>query len=155
MPGAAFESNPTRDVGRHPEDVEVVAAAFLQGALAVHLPGHLSRQEQHGNSVRPGGGEAGHRVGDARAGRDEDDGDLSGGARVAAGREHRAGLVLRGDDLDLGVVEQRVEDRRDGPAGETEHHLHPALRQDVDEDVRRAACRGGAWAEGGRQLFDR
>ena len=47
-------------------------------------------------SVRPGDG-----VGGAGAGRDEDDADLAGGARIAFGRMHGALLVPDEDVLHL------------------------------------------------------
>ena len=80
-------------------------------------------------------GQAGHRIGGAGAGGDEDAADLAGRAGIALRRMDGALLVAHQDVAHLVLVEQRVVDRQHGAAGIAEHVLDALVGERLDHHL--------------------
>ncbi len=129
---------------------------FLKGVQADGGRGHLTGDDHHGNAVHVRGGDAGDRVGDARARGDERHAHLARGARVAVGGVHRGLLVAHQHVLDAFLLEERVVDGQHGAAGVTPDVLDAFGLQGLDEDFRAAEFLGGlagCGCGGGRGQF--
>src|SRR6185312_1164687 len=125
--------------------------AFLERVLADRLGGHLPRDHHQRDRVHVRRGDAGHRVGDARAARDESDARLAGGARVTVGRMQRALLVPREDVLEVALLpRERVVDVQYRPARIAEYELDALFLQAADDDF--GARQGFAGFREGREL---
>ncbi len=91
--------------------------AFLEGVQANGMRGHLSRDDDHGNRVHVGRGNAGHGIGQAwPAGHNTDTG-LFARARVSVSRVNSRLLVSHQNVLDLVLFEDFVVDVEHGPTG--------------------------------------
>jgi hypothetical protein len=110
--------------------------AFLEGVLTDRMRGHLAAQDDHRHRVHVGRGDAGHGVGDPRAGGDQAHADPFGGARVGIGRVDR-GLFMANEDVFefLGGV-QRVVDIQDGATGVAEDVLDALFLKTADDNFR-------------------
>ena len=97
-----------------------------------HLAGDAHQRDRIHHRV----GEPGDCVGRAGAGRDEQDADLAGRARIALGGVGRALLVAHEDVADLFLVEDRVIDRQHRAAGIAEDDIDALILQRFDDHFR-------------------
>jgi hypothetical protein len=91
--------------------------ALLEGIQANGGRGHLAGDDHHRNAVHVGRGNAGDRIGDARAGGDQRHTDVARGARIAVGRMHGRLFVAHQHVLDGVLLVESVVDVQDGTAG--------------------------------------
>ena len=95
---------------------------------------HLAGQHDNGDRIHVRRRDAGHRVGDAGAGRHEGDADLVAGARIAIRRVDRALLVPDQHVLDLFLLGKLVVDVEDRAARIAEDVLDALLFQAAEDD---------------------
>ncbi len=116
--------------------------AFLERVVADQVRRHLAGDADQRNGIHQGVGQAGNGVRRARAGSDEDDADLAGGARIALGCMHRAAFLADENVADLVLLEQLVIDRQHGAAGIAEEHFHTLIAERLDHHLgaRHRAC---------------
>ncbi len=93
---------------------------------------HLSRDADERDRVTKRVREAGHRIGGAGAGGDQDATDLAGRARIAFRRVDGALFVPHQDVLDLLLREDGVVDRQHRAARVAEQMLHALIRHRAD-----------------------
>ncbi len=118
-------------LGAGPRDADRVA--FLEGVVADQVRRHLPGDDHQRDGVAQCIGQAGDRVGGARAGRHQHAADLAGRARVALGRVHGALLVTHEHMLQaVRLLEQRIVDRQHGTARIAEQMLHALVGERLD-----------------------
>ncbi len=105
---------------------------LLEGHLLLLGEGVAAADDDHGDAVDEGVGDAGDDVGDARAGRDDGNARAAGGAGPGVGHVAGGLLVARVDDADA-VVPAGLKDGVDVPAVEGEDVLHPLPLQHPGE----------------------
>ena len=120
-------------LGAGPRDADRVA--FLEGVVADEMGRHLAGDADERDRIHQRIGEAGHRIGGARARGDEHDAGLAGRARIAFGRMGGALLVAHQDVLHLLLLEDLVIDRQHRAARIAEHMLDPLVRQRLQHDL--------------------
>jgi len=108
--------------------------AFLERIQPDGVGRHLAGDHHERDGIHVGGGDAGHRIGDAGPGGHERHAHLVGGASVAVGGVHRALLVTHQDVLDLVLLEQLVVDEQHGAPGVAEHVFDPLFLQAAHHD---------------------
>ena len=108
--------------------------AFLERVLADGVGRHLAGEDHHRDRIHVRGGDAGHRVGDARAGRHQRDADLVRRARIAVGGVDRALFVPHQDVLELVLLEDFVVDVEHRAARIAEDVLDAFFLQAADDD---------------------
>jgi hypothetical protein len=91
--------------------------ALLKGVVADEVRRHLPGDDDQRDRIAQGVGQAGDRIGGARAGSDQHGADLAGRARIALGRMHGALFVPHQDVLHFVLLKQRVVDRQHRAAG--------------------------------------
>ena len=109
---------------------------LLEGVVADQVRRHLAGQANDGNGIHQRVGEPRYRVGGAGTGRHQHHADLAGGARVALGRVHGAGLLADQDVAERVLIENGVIDRQYGAARITEDLRHALIDQAFQEDFR-------------------
>ena len=114
------------------------AVDFLERVAPDRVTRHLTGDDHHRCGVHVGGGDAGHRVGRARAGGDEHDAGPAGHPRVAVRHVGRALFVAHQDVLDVLLLVQRVVDVKDRAPGVPEYVPNPVVLEKSDDDLR--AC---------------
>jgi hypothetical protein len=128
---------------RHVLDQEVVLHAragnadrvgFLKRVVADQVRRYLAGDHHHRDRVHVRGGDAGHGVGGAGAGRDQHHARLTGGARVAVGRVRGRLLVAHQDVLDVLLAVQGVVDVQHGATRVAEYVPHALIAQETDDD---------------------
>ncbi len=118
-------------LGARPRDADGVA--FLERVVADQMGRHLPGDDDQRDRVAQRIGQAGDRVGRARARRHQHAADLAGRARIAFGGVHRALLVAHQDVADAVLrLEQRVVDRQHRAAGIAEDVLHALIGERLD-----------------------
>ena len=117
-------------LGARPRDADGVA--FLEGVVADQMGRHLAGDADQRDRIHQRVGEAGHRVGRARARGHQHAADFAGRARVAFRRVRRALLVPHQNVLDLVLREQRVVDRQHRAARIAEQMLHALIVERLD-----------------------
>ena len=120
------------DRGRDVEDVGLLESIFAQ-----HPAHRLAAEDDHRNAVHLRRHEAGDGVASARAGGDENDGGLAGGAGVAV--SHVNGTLLMADENELHVRLhglQRIKDRDGRATGVAEDILNAEIGEGFDERLR-------------------
>ena len=118
-------------LGAGPRDADRVA--FLEGVVADQVGRHLPGDDHQRDGVAQCIGQAGDRVGGARAGRHQHAADLAGRARIAFRRMHGALLVAHQHMLQaVRLLEQRVVDRQHGTARIAEQMLHALVGERLD-----------------------
>ena len=91
--------------------------ALLERIEADGVCRHLPGDDHHGNAVHVGRGDAGDRVGDARAGRHERNAHITGGAGIAIRRMNGRLLMAHQNVLNRLLLEKSVVDVQHGTAG--------------------------------------
>ena len=119
----------------HRDDVDVLARRLLRGALAKRVARGLAGDDEHRDAVCEGAGHAGHEVGGAGARRAGADREASADAGVPVGHEGGALLVLAHDQTDAVVVLDRLEERMEQAAGDTEDDADAFRLEIVQKDV--------------------
>ncbi len=132
-----------------PGDADGVA--LLEGVEADRRRRHLAGDDHHRDRVHVGGGDPGHGIGDARAGRDQGDADLAGRPGIAVGRMHRRLLVPDQHVLDRLLLVERVVDVEDRAAGVAPEVLDVFCLQAADQDFGAVRLAFGGGARGGRR----
>ncbi len=124
-----------QEVVLHARPGDADRVALLERVLADGVRRDLTRDHDHRDRIHVGGGDAGDRVGHARAAGDEADPDLLRGTRVRIGRVDRCLLVPHEDVLDLLLLEERVVNVEDGPAGVPEEVLDAFFLKAAHDDL--------------------
>jgi hypothetical protein len=127
--------------------------ALLESVQADGRDGDLAGDDDHGDAVHVGRGNAGHGIGHAGSGGDQRHADIAGGAGVAVGRVDGRLLVAHQHVLDGVLLVKRVVDVQHGTTGVTPDVLDAFGLQGLDEDFRSAEFLGGG--TGGRGLGGR
>ena len=94
--------------------------ALLEGIQANGVGGHLARDDDHGDGVHVGRGNARDRIREARATGHNADARLLARSRIGVGRMHGGLFVPHEDVLDLVLLENFVVDVENGPTGVSE-----------------------------------
>jgi len=108
--------------------------AFLEGVLANGVARHLAGNHHHRNGVHVCGGQAGHRIGDARSGSDQRHAHFVRAARVRIGGMDSGLLMANEDVLEFVLLEDGVVDIEDGAAGISENVFYAFLSEAADND---------------------
>src|SRR5574337_95549 len=95
---------------------------LLEGVVADKRRGHLPGENNHGDRVHVGRGNAGDRVRGPRPRRDDDDAGPARGPRVPVGHVDRA-LLVPHQYVPHGRVEERVVDGQHRASGEAEYRI--------------------------------
>ena len=127
--------------GAGPGDADGVA--FLEGVVADQMRRHLPGEDDDGDRVAERVGQAGHRVGRARTGRDQNRADLAGRARIAFGGVHGALLVPHQNMVHFVLLKQRVVDRQHCTARIAKKMLDALIGQCRDHHFRAGHFRHG------------
>ncbi len=130
-----------------PRDAHGVA--FLEGIQADRRRGHLAGDDDHGNRIHVGRRDAGHRVGEARAGGHQRHAHVARGARIAVRRVHGRLLVPYQHVLDGVLLVEGVVDVEHRPARVAPHVLHAFGLQCLDEDLGPHEVLGSSGGAGG------
>ncbi len=109
--------------------------AFLEGVRADQRRRDLARDADERDGIHQRVLQGRHRIGRAGTGCDQHDARLAGGAGIALGRVAGALLVADQDVLDLGLLEQRVVDGKDGAAGIAEEMLDAVVLHRLDHHL--------------------
>ena len=89
---------------------------FLEGVVADQRGRHLAGEDHQRNGIHVGGGDAGHRIGDAGAGGDQHHAGLAAGAGIAIGGVNGGLLVAHQDVLDVLLVVEVIVNMQHGTA---------------------------------------
>ena len=117
-------------LGARPGDAGRVA--LLEGVVADQVCRHLAAEDHQRHAVHQRIGDAGHGVGGAGPGGDDDHADLAGRARVALGCVHRAALLTDQNVADVVLLKQLVVYREDGAAGISEYIRDALIDERLD-----------------------
>ncbi|MDT4858074.1 hypothetical protein FQZ97_925250 [compost metagenome] len=109
--------------------------AFLEGVLADGRSRHLPADDDHGDGIHVGGGDAGDGIGHARSAGHEADADLLRRARIGIGGVHGGLLVTNQDMLEFVLLENRVVDVKHRAAGVAENVFHAFIGQAAHDDI--------------------
>ncbi len=114
-------------LGAGPGDADSVA--FLEGIVADEMGGHLAGDADKGNGVEHCIRQRRHHVGRARAGRNEGDARLAGGAGIAFGRMAGALLVAHQDMLKSFLLNDLIIDGKHCTARVAEDRINSLVFQ--------------------------
>src|SRR5690606_13122836 len=109
--------------------------AFLERVFAYGRSGHLPADDDHGNRIHVGRGNAGDGIGDARTAGDDAHAHLLRCARVRIGGVHGSLLVTNQNVLELVLLENRVVDVQHRAAGIAENVLDAFFGQAAHDDI--------------------
>ncbi|KAK72916.1 hypothetical protein L573_2108 [Bordetella holmesii H620] len=109
--------------------------AFLEGILADGRSRHLAADDDHGDGVHVGGGDAGDGIGDARTAGHQAYAHFLRGARVRVGGVHGSLLVTHQNVLEFVLLENRVVDVKHRAARVAENVFHAFFGQAAHDDV--------------------
>ena len=107
---------------------------FLKRIFANRARRHLTTDDHHRDRIEVGGGDAGHRVGQAGSGGDQADADLLARSRVPVRSMGCALLMTHQDVLDLVLLENFVVKVEHGAARIAKQELDLLLLQAFDDD---------------------
>ncbi|KAG0770979.1 hypothetical protein G6F22_016901 [Rhizopus arrhizus] len=99
------------------------------------LTGHLPADDDHGDGIHIGGGDAGDGIGHARAAGHEADADLLRRARIGIGGVHGSLLVTNQDMLKFVLLEDSFVDVKNCAAGIAENEFHALIGQAAHDDI--------------------
>ena len=108
--------------------------ALLESIQANRWRGHLAGNDDHGNGVHVGRGDAGDGIGQARAGSDQRHTHVACGAGVAVGSMHSRLFVAHQHVLNGVLLVQRIVDVEHRTTGVAPDVLHVFGLQGLDED---------------------
>jgi hypothetical protein len=125
--------------------------AFLERIETNGGSGHLTTDDDHGNAVHVSGGDAGHRIGQARARSDQGHTHFTRGTGKAIGSVHSRLLVAHQNVLNGVLLVKSVVNVQNGTARVTPDVLHVFRLERFNEDfcaaqflsARRSICRIG------------
>ncbi len=109
---------------------------LLECVAADRVARHLAGQHDQRDRIHVGGGDAGHRVGRARARGHEANPRLAGRARVAVSGVRSTLFVAHQNVLDVILFVQRVVNVQHRAAGVAENVLDTLVLQELDDDFR-------------------
>ena len=133
-----------------PRDADRVA--LLERIEADRRRRHLAGDDDHRDRVHIGGGDAGHGIGDARAGGHQRNADLAGRTRVAVGSVDCGLFMTHQHMLDRLLFVQGVLDIDHGTAWIAPEVLDPFGLQAANQDFRAVDLGGMGVVEGRRRL---
>jgi len=126
---------------RHPfgeRRVHLAEIDLLKGLAVDLVARHLADQHHHRGRILECGVDADRGVAGAGAARHQQHAGLAGELAVGLGHERGAAFLAAGDEMNLGCVEERVQDFEIALAGDAERHLD-AVRLEAADDQLAAA----------------
>ena len=122
---------------------------FLEAVASDQVAGDVAGDDDDGDGVHVGGGDAGDEVGGAGAGGSEANAGAPGDAGVAVGGVGGGLLVADEDVLDVGVVAELVVERKDNAAGVAEEDVDAFGPEAFHEDFSAGESHGLLFRSGG------